>query len=183
MQVTGDLNDSGAEGDTENPTPKVELQRGMYVYVLLNKIYFQLSDNEPPPSDRDSECSSACFIPSEEPKREVAITGGHVESTNLAKHTAVEDHHIETLKNELFDDSDDVISFGSKLLDWSHTKVKIHLSDRAERRIDQKMSRILYRWKEQIERPTMRALLLVLKDFEKDGIANQLLEKCTKTMK
>ena len=112
----------------------------------------------------------------------MTVASGQVEDeyTDLAKDTVVKNYYIEAMKDELFDNSDDVISFGSKLLDWSKTKVKNYLSDRAERRIDQKLSHILYLWKDQIERPTIEALLLVLKDFDKGGIAIQLLKKCKK---
>ncbi|XP_065831398.1 uncharacterized protein [Oscarella lobularis] len=141
------------------------------------------SDDEYSLSDSDCELGDACFRTPEEPEGEVAaVTSRHVEdeNTNLAKDPVVKDYHIEAFKYELFDDSDDVISFGSKLLGWSRERVKNYLSDRPDRRNDQKMSLILYRWKRKLERPTIKALLLVLKGFDKEGIAIQLLKKCKK---
>ncbi|XP_065826102.1 death-associated protein kinase 1-like isoform X2 [Oscarella lobularis] len=125
----------------------------------------------------EGELSGACFMPREE-------VDMHYEDkstvTKFDDDEIVKDCHIDAIENELFEDHDDVVSFGSKLLGWSHTKVLSYLSDRPDRRIGQKVSRLLYRWKDQVETPTISMLLSYLKKFDKEGIAIQLLKSCKK---
>ena len=92
----------------------------------------------------------------------------------------VKDYHIEAIKNKLFDNHYDVVSFGMTLLGWDHTEVLHELSDKLDLRIGHKVSRLLYCWKDQVESPTKSMLLSYLKKFDKEGIAIQLLKSCKK---
>ncbi|XP_065826100.1 uncharacterized protein [Oscarella lobularis] len=126
----------------------------------------------------EDELSGACFMPREE-------VDMHHEGKSTVKKSddddeIVKDYHIDAIENELFEDHDDVVSFGSKLLGWSRTKVLSYLSDRADRRIGQKVSLLLHRWTDKVETPTKSMLLSYLKKFDKEGIAIRLLKSCKK---
>lgn len=127
--------------------------------------------------------SGAYFMPCEDLKQEDPVTDIYYEDKSFATNFGdeiVEEHYIGAIKNELFSSHDDVVSFGQELLGWSHTKVLTYLSDRMDRRIDQKLSLLIHYWKDKIKRPTVAILLSHLAKFEKKGIAVRCLMKCKK---
>ena len=147
-----------------------------YKCCSLINLLQAIEDNEG--ELNEGELSGACFMPREE------VDMHYEDKSTVTKFDdddeVVKDHHIETIKNKLFDDHDDVVSFGMTVLGWSRAMVLNELSDRPDRRIGHKVSVLLHCWKDQVESPTKSMLLSYLKKFDKEGIAIQLLKSCKK---